>query len=96
MPFTVEFSHDAINDIDAAFNYYNEASFSLGYDFINVIDNYLQRISQIPTASAIRYENVRVKPIEIFPFTIHYIIREDSSVLVLRVFNSWQEPFWKD
>lgn len=96
MPFTVELSHNAIEDIDAAFNYYNEASYGLGYDFINVIDNYLNRISQLPTASSIRYENVRVKPIEIFPFTIHYIILENSKILVLRVFNTWQKPFWKD
>jgi plasmid stabilization system protein ParE len=95
MQFAVELSHDAIADLDAAFEYYNEASYGLGYDFVNVIDNYLNRISQLPTASAIRYENVRVKPVEIFPFTIHYIIQEDSKILVLRIFNTWQKPFWK-
>lgn len=83
MQFSVELSHDAIEDIDAAFNYYNGASNGLGYDFINVIDKYLNRISQLPTSSAIRYENVKVKPLEFFPFTIHYIIRDNSNVLII-------------
>lgn len=96
MSFTIELSHEAIEDIDAGFNYYNDASYGLGYEFINVIDNYLNRISKLPTASAIRYENIRVKPIEIFPFTIHYTIQENATVLILRIFNTWQKPLWDD
>jgi hypothetical protein len=38
MQFAVELSHDAIADLDAAFEYYNEASYGLGYDFVNVIE----------------------------------------------------------
>ena len=54
----------------------------------------LTKISHVPTASSIRYDNVRVKPISIFPYTIHFIVDEiNYSINVLRVFNTSQEPF---
>lgn len=41
------------------------------------------------------YDNVRIKPIDTFPSTIHFIIEGDSSVMILRVFNISQQPFWQ-
>jgi len=46
----------------------------------------------LPTASAIRYDNVRVKPVDTFPFTIHYTIRNETTVAILRVFNTHKRP----
>jgi hypothetical protein len=42
--------------------------------------------------SAIRYDYVRVKPIDTFLYTIHFTIEPDGSVIILRVFNTYQEP----
>ena len=92
MAFSVVLSPDAINDIDIAFEYYNKLSDGLGFEFTDTIDAYLKKIAQFPTASAIRYDNVRVKPVEIFPFTIHFLIADDTTVIILRVFNTYQKP----
>jgi len=92
MPHPVVLSADAINDIDEAFEYYNRRSYGLGFEFTDTLDAYFQKISRLPTASSVRYDNVRVKPIDTFPYTIHFTIEEDGSVIILRVFNTYQEP----
>jgi hypothetical protein len=95
MPFLVLLSPDAITDLDQGFDYYNSKSFGLGYEFIETINAYINKISETPTASAIRYDDIRVKPIDTFPFTIHFILHETSnSVIIARIFNTWQTPFW--
>jgi plasmid stabilization system protein ParE len=95
MSFSVFLSPKSIADIDYAFDYYNQQSPGLGFEFANTIDAFFRKIGQVPTASAIRYENVRVKPVHIFPYTIHYIIDEEKKqVTILRLFNTWQDPFW--
>ncbi|MGL6268600.1 MAG: hypothetical protein ACRC2O_11785 [Chitinophagaceae bacterium] len=48
-------------------------------------------IQQVSTASAIRYDQVRVKPVDTFPFAIHYTVK-DSQIIILRVFNTYQRP----
>jgi hypothetical protein len=50
-------------------------------------------IAELPTASAVRYKNVRCKPMKRFPFLITFAIDEAThSVNILRVFNTYQEP----
>jgi hypothetical protein len=86
---SIELSPDAINDIGKAIDYYNNLSQGLGYEFLNTIDRYFKRIQELPSASSIRYDNVRVKPIDTFPFTIHYTINE-FQIIILRIFNTYQ------
>lgn len=94
MAHPIVLSAAAILDIDKAFDYYNSRSYGLGFEFTDTLDTYFKKISNLPTASAIRYDNVRVKPVDTFPYTIHFIIEEDSAVLILRVFNTYQESLW--
>ena len=94
MSFTIVLSPEAVEDIDYGFDYYNKISDGLGFEFIDTIDRYLKKISEWPTASSIRYDNVRVKPIDTFPYTLHFIISDSTSVYILRIFNTWQQPIW--
>jgi hypothetical protein len=87
---TLFLSAEAERDIDQAVAYYDSVSHGFGLEFINVIDKYFTQILQVPTASAIQYDQVRVKPVKAFPFTIHYIIAE-PQIIVLRVFNTHQK-----
>lgn len=87
----LELSADAVQDIDLAMQYYDSVSQGLGLEFINVIDKYFTQILQVPTASATQYDEVRVKPVKVFPFAIHYTIT-DAQIIVLRVFNTHQMP----
>jgi hypothetical protein len=94
MAYRIVLSADAILDIDDAVEYYNKVSFGLGFEFANTIDVFFINISRLPTASAIRYDNIRVKPIDTFPYNIHFTINSDTTVIILRVFNTDQQPFW--
>jgi hypothetical protein len=51
------------------------------------------RGNRVTTASAVRYKNVRCKPMKRFPFLITFTIDDIShAVNILRVFNTYQEP----
>ncbi len=94
MPHPIVLSTNATLDIDKAFDYYNSRSYGLGFEFTDTLDVYFKKISNLPTASAIKYDNVRVKPMDTFPYTIHFTIADDNSVIILRVFDTNQKPFW--
>jgi toxin ParE1/3/4 len=94
MSHPIVLSTDAVSDIDVAVEYYNRCSYGLGFEFADTLDRYFRKISQLPTASAVRYDNIRVKPVDTFPYTIHFTIFEDNRVIILRVFNTNQKPFW--
>lgn len=94
MGYELVLSQDSINDIDKAFNYYNSISSGLGFEFTNTLDNYFKNISNLPAASAIRYDLVRVKAIDTFPLTIHFTISDNDQIIILRIFNTHQQPFW--
>ena len=95
MSYIIEISPEAAKDIDSVFEYYNNASEGLGFRFVDMLDDYFQLIAKLPTSSAIRYDNIRVKPVAVFPFTIHYVIQEENKkVIIVRVFHSKLKPFW--
>lgn len=94
MAYQLSLSPDAITDIDKAVEYYNGLSAGLGFDFTDTLDRYFESIVNLPTATSIRYNNVRVKPIDPFPFTIHFIISGADLIIILRIFNTNQQPFW--
>jgi len=54
--------------------------------------NTFKKIARLPSAFSIRYDKVRVKPMRIFPYTIHFIIASETTVIILRIFNTYQKP----
>jgi len=93
--YTIFLSPDAITDLADGFDYYNKQSYGFGFEFSDTINAYLSKIRQVPTASSIRYDEIRVKPVAAFPYTIHYIIDEiNQCIIIVRIFNTYQQPFW--
>lgn len=93
MPYTILLTPTATEDIAGAIEYYNALSTDLGYRFADMVAEYFDRIADWPTASAVRYKNVRSKPMKRFPYLINYTIDEAThSVSILRLFNTYQEP----
>ncbi|MBS1664679.1 MAG: type II toxin-antitoxin system RelE/ParE family toxin [Bacteroidetes bacterium] len=93
MSYSILITPTATDDIAAAIDYYNTLSLDLGYRFVDVVSDYFSRIAAMPTASAVRYKNVRCKPIPKFPYLIAYTVDEAAqAVNILRVFNTYQEP----
>lgn len=93
MPYTVLITPTATDDISAAIEYYNALAVDLGYRFAGLVADYFNQISHLPTASPIRFKNVRGKAVKRFPYLITYTIDEATqSVHILRIFNTYQEP----
>jgi toxin ParE1/3/4 len=93
MPYTILVTPTATEDIAVAVEYYNAVATDLGYRFADLVAEYFERIAELPTASAIRYKDVRCKPMKRFPYLIMFTIDEAAhSVNILRVFNTYQEP----
>ena len=90
MSYSILITPAATEDIAVAVEYYNAVAVDLGYRFAELVAEYFSRIAELPTASAVRYKNVRCKPMKRFPFLITFTIDEVAqSVNILRVFN-WE------
>jgi hypothetical protein len=93
MPYTVFITPTAMEDISTAIDHYNAIATDLGYRFSDLVANYFDKIAELPTASAIRYRDVRCKPMKRFPFLIMFTIDEKANAVnILRIFNTYQEP----
>ena len=95
MLYSIFITPTATEDIAAGVEHYNAIATDLGYRFADLLSEYLGHIAELPTASAERYKNVRCKPMKRFPFLIMFTIDEEArAVQILRVFNTYQEPFY--
>ena len=95
MFYTIFITPSAEKDLRAAVYYYNQNSEGLGFRFAKLAEEYFIRIALVPKASAIRYKNIRCKPMKTFPYLIMYTIDEKiSTINILRIFNTWQKPLW--
>ena len=56
----------AINNVDEAFEYYNRRPYVLGIEFTDTLDVQFTKSSRLTTASVVRFDNARVKPIHRF------------------------------
>ena len=95
MPYTVFITPAAVRDLEAVVDYYNGKAENLGKRFADLVNDYFERIASVPTASTVRYRDIRCKPMIIFPYLIMYTMNEATqTVNILRIFNTWQEPLW--
>ena len=95
MPHTISLTPAAVEDIQAAMDYYNSRSENLGFRFTDKVDSALQSIAKIPAAYGYRYKNVRAKLLYKFPFLIFFTLDDNKFTIdVLRIFNTSQDPYW--
>ncbi len=93
--YTIYITPTADMDLLAAIEYYNLLAEDLGYRFADLVEEYLDRIAKTPTASAIRYLNIRCKPMVSFPYLIMFTIDEQNKTInILRIFHSSQDLIW--
>jgi toxin ParE1/3/4 len=85
----------ADRDLTAAIEYYNLQAEDPGYRFADLVEGYVNRIALTPTPSAVRYRDIRCKPMATFPYLIMFTIDEPKlTVNILRFFHTSQQPRW--
>lgn len=97
MTFNLELSQEAYNDIEEIVLYYSTISKELSDKFQHCLYKGLSTIESNPLLFQNRYNDIfRIHFIDIFPFGIHYYVRE-YSVIVIGLFHTSRNPeLWDD
>jgi len=87
----IKFQKIAKEEYDDALNYYNDENKTLGIKFKNEIKQSINNISKFPTLYPKINEHIRKCVTHTFPFTIFYIIKDDS-IFILAIANHYKNP----
>lgn len=95
MPFTINLTANARRDIQAAIDWENGRSPGLGRRLFEVVDRMMIHLATAPLGGSIRYDAIRVRETDVFPYLIHYGVDErNETVTVLRVLHTSRKPEW--
>jgi plasmid stabilization system protein ParE len=88
----------AKEDIREAAKWYNKQQNGLGKRFTAEVREKVHFIRQNPQASNIRYKNVRITVLNMFPFMLHFTIEEkNKTIIVSAVLHTSRNPeLWKN
>lgn len=96
MNFTVAFQPDAVEDINDAYNWYEERRKGLGAKFLQAVEACISSIVNNTKAYPIVYKNLRRALLRKFPYSIFYII-EKETIVVFACFHFSRHPkHWRD
>ena len=83
----------AKEDIRQAALWYNQKSQGLGQRFTEEVRDLVRFIRQNPTASHVRYDDVRTSALNIFPYMVHYTVDEpNKTVIISAVLHTSRNP----
>ncbi|MGE0635342.1 MAG: hypothetical protein AB7G44_08305 [Bacteroidia bacterium] len=84
-------TEDAVADLQNGVRWYNNQQAGLGKRFYSTAVNSIKEIAKRPLSAALRYDEVRCYPVKKFPYMIHFLIHE-NSMIVLGVINTALNP----
>ena len=87
----VFFRRIARREFEESIQWYDRQEPGLGHRFRLEVQSYLDRIAASPERFPKVRDEVRRAVLRVFPFKIHYIIEEDS-IVVLAVFHGSRNP----
>ena len=71
----IEFHAQAREELAESAQWYEERKVGLGEEFLDEIENKLERIARKPNSYSTVYEDVRQASLSRFPYIIYYIIK---------------------
>jgi len=89
--YKIEFTKEALFDIEAIVLWYEEQRLGLSYDFELCLEAGIDEISKNPQAFQKRYKNIKIRFISRFPYGIHYLFIE-NEITVIGVFHTSRSP----
>lgn len=97
MSYNLKIDIDAFNDIQRTFEWYELQSKGLGLRYKNQTKKQINALKKDPYLFSIKYNSIRCRKIEKFPFLIHYEINEENkTVTVFAIFHTSRNPeIWK-
>lgn len=87
----IQFSKEALFDIEAIVLWYENQRLGLSYDFELCLEAGIDEVLRNPEAFQKRYKQVKIKFISRFPYGIHYVFIE-NEITVIGVFHTSRSP----
>ena len=92
----VRTSSAAESEITESLQFYFEESFDAASDFMSELDEASELIGRQPTLYPLYFEEVRVKQLDRFPFSIYFSIGDEDIYILSVAHNSRKPDFWRN
>ncbi|MEG4349312.1 type II toxin-antitoxin system RelE/ParE family toxin [Microcoleus sp. LAD1_D3] len=89
MNYALVFRPELREEVDEAYTWYESQQLGLGDEFLDCIDEMLDRICQMPESYPVVYRDVRRSVVRRFPYAVYYRI-VSSRVIVTAIFLALQ------
>ena len=86
--------HEAQLDVQEAFQFYQDKSEGLGFEFMRSLDASLQSIRRNPQAYQTIYNEVRRVLLRKFPYALFYLVEENRIVVIACFHQKRSEIDW--
>ncbi len=91
MEYVLTFRAEARDEMEDAFNWYEDQKATLGEDFLACVDTTLDLIEQRPESYRVVFQDFRRAVIHRFPYVIYYRIIS-SRIIVIAVVHGKRDP----
>lgn len=82
----------AYNDLNEARGWYRKINSELAKRLNQYVKIAMEQIRSLPSAHSIRYQNVRIASIAVFPYANHFIIESSDMVVGIAVHHTAIDP----
>lgn len=79
---TISFKPEVTEDIQEAYDWYEDQTAGLGEQFVHAVDDCLEEIQENPGAFQIVFQSVRRALVRRFPYAIFYHVGDDNIVVI--------------
>ena len=87
----IRYTDRANEELEAAVAWYESKRKGLGLEFLDSVEDALQRLLMFPELYSVCYANFRRCVIKRFPYSIFYTL-ENQDIVIHAVFNSRRNP----
>lgn len=91
MKYSLLIKQEALEDLQDAFDYYEEQRKGLGKLFLDSVQECMNRLEKNPLHFQIKKKTFREAVVKIFPYLIIFEVIE-KEIVVYAIFNSWKNP----
>ncbi|WP_414752867.1 type II toxin-antitoxin system RelE/ParE family toxin [Anabaena sp. CCY 9910] len=91
MDYVLVFRPEVREELDEAYIWYENQQAGLGDEFLDCVDEILNRICQMPESYAVVYKDVHRAVLQRFPYAVYYRIIS-SRIIVIGIFHGRRDP----
>jgi plasmid stabilization system protein ParE len=91
MNYVLVFRPEVQEELHDAYNYYQSQKTGLGDEFLDCVDDTLNRICQMPESYPVVERDIRRSVVRRFPYAVYYRI-VSSRVIAIAIFHGRRDP----